>query len=191
MWFCYGTLPAMKVSLYTDGGSRGNPGRSACGWVIKLSPRSLLRCKRLQDGTNNEAEYKGLIHGLQDALSRHINKIDVFMDSLLVVSHMKGKFRIKSPKLIPFYNKAQDLACMFDEITFNYIPRGANKQADALANQAMTEPFVAEDQIEIDVNDTEIRTGKAFSGATNEDTEPNKEDTPDTLPKGWTISRSK
>jgi probable phosphoglycerate mutase len=87
--------------------------------------------------TNNEAEYEGLIAGLELALDKGVTELEVFMDSQLVVSQMKGEWKIKKAHLRPFALKANSLMRRFDRITLSHVRREQNSDADKLANQAM------------------------------------------------------
>lgn len=89
--------------------------------------------------TNNVAEYRGLIEGLELALSKGVRKLDVFMDSTLVIQQMRGAFKVKHPALRPLYESAQRLARRFDRISFRAVPRERNTHADRLSNQGMDE----------------------------------------------------
>lgn len=131
-----------EVQLYADGGSRGNPGPSASGYVLMdMSGRVVLKAgEYLGVTTNNQAEYQalklGLEHALQDFRSRDIH---VYMDSMLVVNQMKGIFKIKNRDLWPIHNACVELAKQFDKISFDHVPRELNKLADEEVNKAMDE----------------------------------------------------
>jgi hypothetical protein len=88
----------MKFQLYTDGGSRGNPGPSAYAYIIcDGSGREVAsRSDYLGIGTNNEAEYRGLLNGLKEVLERGGTEVEVFMDSELVINQLKGRYRVKA-----------------------------------------------------------------------------------------------
>ena len=122
--------------LYFDGCSKGNPGPSGSGAVIK---GHWSGCEYVGTTTNNVAEYKGLILGLKHA--KDFKKITVKGDSMLVINHMTGKYKVKAPHLIPLYNEVKELIKDID-VTFLYIPREQNKEADQLANDGLKEHFV-------------------------------------------------
>lgn len=88
-------------------------------------------------GTNNWAEYTALIEGLELALQKEITEIDVYLDSQLVVSQLKGEWKIKNAGLKPLAIKAHSLLRRFERYSLNHVPREANAAADALANQGM------------------------------------------------------
>jgi ribonuclease HI len=125
------------IELYFDGCSKGNPGQSGAG--AKIGDISL--CEYIGIATNNVAEYKGLILGLKYCVE-HIKDIKLLKikgDSMLIINHMTGKYKVKSPHLLPLYNEAKELIKMIDNhcIEFMYIPREKNKDADYLANLAL------------------------------------------------------
>src|SRR5205807_1985894 len=99
-------VPAISaVKLYADGGSRGNPGPSASGYVILNMADKLLTKDGLYLGitTNNQAEYRALKLGLEKALNLNARTVEVYMDSLLVINQMKGIYRIKNSELLPVH----------------------------------------------------------------------------------------
>ncbi|PWK91837.1 putative phosphoglycerate mutase [Lentzea atacamensis] len=130
----------MKVIVEADGGSRGNPGPAGYGAVVrdKLSGETLAERKGfIGVATNNVAEYQGLIAGLRAAQELGAETVDVRMDSKLVVEQMSGRWKIKHPSMQPLALEAQQLARAFGRITYEWIPRERNRQADRLANEAM------------------------------------------------------
>ena len=134
----------MKLSIYTDGGARGNPGIAGCGFIV-VDENGLQihqHSQFLGTKTNNEAEYIGLITALKwlgDNQSIHqVTKTTIFMDSQLIVRQMQGKYKIKAPNLKMYYQQAINLLSQITPpLAFQDIPRHKNKIADALANQAM------------------------------------------------------
>ncbi|MCH9666510.1 MAG: bifunctional RNase H/acid phosphatase [Actinomycetia bacterium] len=130
----------MKVLIEADGGSRGNPGPAGYGAVVWTADRGsvLTEAKSfLGRATNNVAEYRGLIAGLQEAARVGATEIEVRMDSKLVVEQMSGRWRVKHPDLAPLHQQAKDLARNFDRVSYAWIPRDRNGHADRLANEAM------------------------------------------------------
>lgn len=130
----------MKVIVEADGGSRGNPGPAGYGAVVrdKLSGETLAERKGFVGvATNNVAEYQGLIAGLRAASELNAETVDVRMDSKLVVEQMSGRWKIKHPSMQPLAREAQALARTFRTVTYEWIPRERNRQADRLANEAM------------------------------------------------------
>ena len=128
-----------QVFLYADGGSRGNPGPSAAGFVIEDREGNVLVSwnKYLGITTNNQAEYHGLIAALEWCRDQHIKFVDVRLDSLLVVNQMKGIFKVKNRDLWTLYETAKTLKDSFSHITFSHVPRELNTRADAEVNKAL------------------------------------------------------
>ncbi|PTR32103.1 putative phosphoglycerate mutase [Rhodococcus sp. OK519] len=129
-----------RVVVEADGGSRGNPGPAGYGAVVFDAGRSRVLAERrefLGVATNNVAEYRGLIAGLTAARELGAHEVDVRMDSKLVVEQMSGRWKIKHPDMIPLAQRAQELAGGFARVTYTWIPRAENSDADRLANQAM------------------------------------------------------
>jgi len=125
--------------LYVDGGSRGNPGPSGAGAVIKGPDGAVVKrlTKGLGVGTNNRAEYMALIMGLEEALKLGGRRIKILADSELMVRQISGRYKVKSPVLKPLYERAMLLRASFSAFTISHIPRALNSEADALANEAM------------------------------------------------------
>lgn len=125
--------------LRTDGGARGNPGPAGIGVVLEDPSGQVIA--DLSEGigwaTNNVAEYQGLIAGLKLALSQEVAHLDVFMDSLLVIEQMKGKYRVKHPGLKPLHVLARELAAKFERVRFHAVPRAENTHADRLMNDGI------------------------------------------------------
>lgn len=133
-------------TLYFDGGARGNPGPGGAGAVL-IAPdgKYIARISQWcgEGSTNNEAEYKGLIAGLQEAMRAKqgpegLMNLEVMGDSNLCIKQMRGEWRVSSPKLTHLHNQAAQLAQELDvDITFKHVPRESNTAADELANQAL------------------------------------------------------
>jgi len=129
----------VKAIMYTDGGSRGNPGPSAGGYVILDMEDNVVKSngKYLGITTNNQAEYHSLKGGLEMAAQLGIKEIDVYMDSLLVINQMKGIFKIRNRDLWPIHDAIKSLLPRFKKITFTHVPRELNKLADAEVNKTL------------------------------------------------------
>ncbi len=131
----------MKLFVFTDGGSRGNPGPSAFAFVIASEDGKVLRkaSKYIGEGTNNEAEYKGLVAGLQSAREMGADEVEVVMDSELVVRQIEGRYSVKSEKLRPFYEEAKALLGRFTRAKVIYRPRDnpMTSLADSLVNEEL------------------------------------------------------
>ncbi len=127
------------VVVHTDGASRGNPGPAAIGVVIaEPSGRVLLEFgEALAPTTNNVAEYTAVIRALERALELGARRVQVMMDSQLVVRQLNGSYRVKHPEMLPLYRRVLELIQRFDEVTFTHVPREQNAEADRLANAAL------------------------------------------------------
>jgi len=127
------------VVMYADGGSRGNPGPAGYGSVVLAPDGTVLaeRAASLGRVTNNVAEYSGLIAGLEAARELGASRVDVRMDSKLVVEQMSGRWQVKHPDMKPLARKASGLVRDFEKVTFEWVPRAQNTHADRLANEAM------------------------------------------------------
>lgn len=128
-----------KVKLFGDGGSRGNPGPSASGYVILDMEDNVLADEGVYLGvtTNNQAEYTSLKLGLEECLKMGVREVQVYMDSLLVVNQMKGIFKVKNRDLWPIHDAIKKLAEKFEHVSFSHVPREFNKLADAAVNRAL------------------------------------------------------
>lgn len=136
--------PAMlleEARLYTDGGSRGNPGESACAYVICDLNDAIVEKAGFYLGmaTNNQAEYLGLQRGLQRARELGINKVTLFSDSQLVVNQMNGIYKVKNQELAPLNQEVNELAAFFEKVTFVHVPRELNKDSDKEVNRILDE----------------------------------------------------
>lgn len=133
------TTGISEVNLYTDGGSRGNPGPSASGFVILNMQDKPLYKKGVYLGvtTNNQAEYNALKLGLDECFKRGAKIINVYMDSLLIINQMNGSYKIKNRELLPINQEVKAGLSRFKKVKFTYIPRELNQQADAMVNEAL------------------------------------------------------
>ena len=124
-------------SMFFDGCSKGNPGRAGAGAVIYDASGNEVFAESVFAGhstTNNEAEYTGLILGLNSALKQGITELQVRGDSQLVIRQMQGNYRVNSAKLAPLYQCAVTLASKFTSIDYDHVYRDKNQRADALSN---------------------------------------------------------
>jgi ribonuclease HI len=131
-----------RVVLYCDGGARGNPGPAAIGAVVldpETDPPTQLATvsERIGVTTNNVAEYKSLIAGLEAARQFPASAITVKADSQLVIRQLQGRYRVKQAHLRPLYEKARALLAHYDETELVHVPREHNVVADALVNAAL------------------------------------------------------
>jgi probable phosphoglycerate mutase len=136
------TEPAASSDLFTahcDGGSRGNPGPAGYGAVIEdAHGRTVARLSEfLGVQTNNFAEYHGLLAVLRWSVENGVKHLRVVSDSELMVKQMQGKYKVASPILRPLWEEARKITRRLDRFEMRHTLRGGNKEADALANQAM------------------------------------------------------
>ena len=132
---------AAAYRINIDGGSRGNPGPAAYGVVIRDArgePVAKLK-KYIGRSTNNVAEYYGLIAAMDYAQSHGVRAIRIESDSELMVKQMRGLYKVKSADLQPLYERAQKTAKAFESFRIEHVYREQNREADALANEALDE----------------------------------------------------
>ena len=131
----------MKATLFADGGSRGNPGPAAGGAVLLDERGATLREVGLYLGvaTNNVAEWRALIAGLQAAAELGVEQLDVRLDSELVVRQLSGAYRVKHPDLQPLFQQARSLMRRFTAVDVRHVRRNENRLADALVNRTLDE----------------------------------------------------
>jgi broad specificity phosphatase PhoE/ribonuclease HI len=130
----------VKVIVEADGGSRGNPGPAGYGSVVLTTNRDavLAESKRaIGLATNNVAEYRGLIAGLEEAANLGATEVEVYMDSKLVIEQMSGRWKVKNADLADLHGQATTLARRFNTVSYTWMPREQNSHADRLANEAM------------------------------------------------------
>jgi len=129
----------VKLRLFVDGASRGNPGPSGLGVVVMDSRGRVLAelGEYLGETTNNVAEYQALLRGLREAHERGASEIEVFADSDLLVRQIIGSYRVKSPHLVGLHREALEVLREFPKWRVAHVPRGQNAAADAQANAAI------------------------------------------------------
>ena len=132
----------MKARLSTDGGARGNPGPAAYGYVLETDDGTILAAhgERIGVATNNVAEYRALIAGLEKALELGLDEVGVVSDSELLVKQMTGEYRVKNETLQELNEKASRLARRLGEVTYTAVRREHNELADRLVNEALDAP---------------------------------------------------
>ena len=128
-----------EAKMYTDGGSRNNPGHSACAYVICDMDDTVVEKSGYYMGiaTNNQAEYYGMIKGLERCRDLGIDKVNLHSDSQLVVNQMNGFYKVKNQELAPLHQQLKELADSFEQVTFHYIPRALNAEADREVNRIL------------------------------------------------------
>lgn len=127
------------MQIFTDGGSRGNPGPAAYGFVAKNKDKTLIKgFSTIGIATNNTAEYTAVIEALKKLSKTHKDEdLDFFLDSQLVVSQLTGKYKIKNESIKILVTEVKKLEKNFKKISYTHIPREQNKEADALVNLAL------------------------------------------------------
>ncbi len=127
-----------KGILRVDGASRGNPGQAGAGLVLEKDGEILLRMGEfLGEATNNEAEYRALILGIQQGRHLGFSELKIFSDSELLVRQMKGEYRVKNLRLQELYFQAVRDLGGFRKVFFFHVPREENREADRMANLAI------------------------------------------------------
>jgi ribonuclease HI len=129
----------MSVSLYCDGASRGNPGPSGAGVVLldEKGEQIFALSRYLDNGTNNEAEYRALVRGLEAAVDLGVKRIEIFLDSELVVKQLSGEYKVRNVRLRSLFDQAVSILQQFDDYAIFHVGRELNQQADRLANEAI------------------------------------------------------
>ena len=129
----------MKAKLSTDGGARGNPGPAAFAYVLEADDGTVLdaRGETIGIATNNVAEYRGLIAGLEKARELGLQEVDVVSDSELMVKQMLGEYRVKNEALQELSLRAGRLARAIGSVTYTAVRREHNELADRLVNEAL------------------------------------------------------
>ena len=129
----------MRARLSTDGGSRGNPGPAAYGYVLETEDGTVLdaRGDTIGIATNNVAEYRGLLAGLEAALERGVDELEVVSDSELLVKQMRGEYKVKSETLRELVVEAHELAGKLRAVSYTAVRREHNDLADSLVNEAL------------------------------------------------------
>lgn len=129
----------MKLTIYTDGGARGNPGPAATGVVIKDEAGKNVAAygEYIGEVTNNTAEYRAIISALEKAKTLGGTTVDCYLDSLLLVEQLNGKWHVREPHLQKLFVQAWNAAAQFKKATFTHVRREKNKEADALVNKTL------------------------------------------------------
>jgi phosphoribosylglycinamide formyltransferase-1 len=161
---------AQNITIYIDGGSRGNPGPAAGAFIIlnENGKRLCAGAKFLARATNNIAEYTGLLAALKKAVSLKAENIKIFSDSELMVRQLNGEYKVKNEGLKELFGRAFELLDKFKSWQISHIRREKNKTADALVNRAidMADNIEQKDEIEMDDKNTKhLRLGILLSGS--------------------------
>ena len=134
-----GAATGRVLKLFTDGASRGNPGLSGAGALITTKEGEIVATERLFLGraTNNEAEYRAVILGLEAVLGHDPRHVEIYLDSELVVRQLNGDYRVKNSRLARLHREARGLIDRLRGCTIRHIERALNAEADRLANEAI------------------------------------------------------
>jgi phosphoribosylglycinamide formyltransferase 1 len=156
-----------QVNLYTDGGSRGNPGPAGAGFLLKGETGQVLVARGLFLGhaTNNVAEYTAVREGLAAAQELGVRRVCLFSDSELLVRQLQGRYKVKSENILPLYADCMSLLGTFGAWTVTHVRREFNAEADNLANQAMDKKGNVElTPVRAESAGTKLRLGILLSG---------------------------
>lgn len=128
-----------RLVIYADGASSGNPGPAAIGATIKDEQGQLLAriSQCIGRATNNQAEYRAIIAALEKAISLGAKKVNINLDSELVVRQISGTYRVKKKTLKPLYQEVKKLQSLLESFTITHIPRQQNREAHKLADKAL------------------------------------------------------
>jgi ribonuclease HI len=129
----------VKAKLFTDGGSRGNPGPAAFAFVLEAEDGTVLdaRGEAMGVATNNVAEYAALVAGLERAVDAGVDDLEVVSDSELLVKQMRGEYRVKNRALQDLFLDASQLARKVGRVKYTAVRREHNELADSLVNEAL------------------------------------------------------
>jgi len=142
-----------KIKIFTDGGARGNPGPSGIGVVIESAGSKKTYREFIGYATNNEAEYKALLFALQKVkllygkTKAKLLSVECFLDSELVVRQMNHEYKLNDENIQKFFLQIWNLAIDFGNVSYTYIPREKNTEADRLANLALDEATRAQSRM--------------------------------------------
>ena len=129
----------MRAKLWTDGGARGNPGPAAYGYVLEADDGTVLAAhgEAIGEATNNVAEYRALVAGLEKAGELGVDELEVVSDSELLVKQMRGEYKVKNEALRELSMQASGLARQLGAVTYTAVRREHNELADQLVNEAL------------------------------------------------------
>jgi ribonuclease HI len=129
----------VRARLYTDGGARGNPGPAAFAYVLETDDGTVLAAhgETIGVATNNVAEYRGLVAGLEKAVELAVPEVEVVSDSELLVKQMRGEYKVKNEALRELSQQAARLGRRLDKVEYRHVRRAQNELADRLVNEAL------------------------------------------------------
>jgi ribonuclease HI len=128
-----------KLTVNVDGGARGNPGPAAIGVVVRNEDGAVVEAvgETIGRQTNNVAEYKALLRGIELASAHGATQVELVGDSELVVRQVEGRYKVKNADLKPLHARAKEMLSEFDNWEIRHVKRAQNADADALVNQAL------------------------------------------------------
>lgn len=129
----------MKLTIFTDGGARGNPGPAGIGAVLQDAKLKTVKevSEYIGNATNNQAEYQALIRGLEEAKKLGASEVSVIMDSELAIKQLKQEYKVRDKDLQILFVKAWNLLQGFENYSLKHVLRTKNKKADILVNKAI------------------------------------------------------
>jgi len=140
-----------SITIYTDGGARGNPGPAAIGVVFMNGAEVVDEYKEfIGDTTNNQAEYRAVLAALDIAAEKGYTHLDFFLDSQLVAEQLNRNYKVKEKGLQQLFLEAWNKIQGFTKVTFTFIPREKNTEADRLVNEALDEGEDPDFGVEVD-----------------------------------------
>lgn len=128
-----------KLTIYTDGGARGNPGPAGIGAVLYDEQKNIVAeiSEYIGETTNNQAEYKAVVAAITKAKELGAEELDFYLDSELVVRQLNREYKVKSNGLAPLFVQVYNAILSFKKVTFSHVRREMNKEADRLVNLAI------------------------------------------------------
>ncbi len=132
-------MPNKKLTIYTDGGARNNPGPAGIGAILlnEKGDEVASVSEYIGEATNNQAEYKAVIAAFKKAKELGAEELDFYLDSELVVKQLKREYKVKNKDLAPLFVQIHNDSLSFKKVTYNHVPREQNKEADRLVNLAI------------------------------------------------------
>ena len=132
-----------KLIIFTDGGARGNPGPAGIGGVLKNEAGENVKefAEYIGETTNNQAEYKAVVKAIEIAKELRAEELDFYLDSELVVKQLNREYKVKNEGLAPLFVRIYNASQEFKKVTYTHVTRDKDKEADALANQAMDQGY--------------------------------------------------
>jgi probable phosphoglycerate mutase len=129
----------LRAKLWTDGGARGNPGPAAYGYVLETDDGTVLAAhgEAIGEATNNVAEYRALVAGLEKAAELGVEEVEVVSDSELLVKQMRGEYKVKNEVLRELWEEAGRLERRLGSVRYTAVRREHNELADRLVNEAL------------------------------------------------------